>query len=202
MRHDFINDPPVSVYIFDFQLVVVIFQSQQQRKMFKGFLKPQARLLVQVHEAKNKREDASTSGFLVHRSVFCTYKKTRVVGCKLKRQIGWSKRQETMYRKQLNWTGKQFGLSKQFKFSRRMIIPFSSICLSANWQYVYLKLLRLQSKPSKKRAWPSFWCTKYSVDISLISAGVIEALTSAVAVTLLLKRTKMISILKFKTCVV
>lgn len=57
MRHDFINDPPVSVYIFDFQLVVVIFQSQQQRKMFKGFLKPQARLLVQVHEAKNKRED-------------------------------------------------------------------------------------------------------------------------------------------------
>lgn len=42
---------------FDFQLVVVIFQSQQQRKMFKGFLKPEARLLVQFHEARNKRED-------------------------------------------------------------------------------------------------------------------------------------------------
>lgn len=112
MRHDGIIMTPVYVRFSS----CCCHLSKSTQKMFR-FLKPEARLGWY-----------NSMRFLVHRSVFT---KKHALLCKLKRQIGCSKRQETMYWKQLNWTGKQFGLSEEFKFSRRMIIPFSSICLSA-----------------------------------------------------------------------
>ena len=150
MRSDFINDPLCQCIYLIFKLLLSSFKVSSRERCSMDFWNHSQAIGTIPWSQKQKRGPASTSRFLVHSSVFCTYNKTRVVGCKLKRQIGCSKRQDTMYRKQLNWTGKQFGLSKQFKFSRRMIIPFSSICLSANLQYVYLKFLWLQSKPSQK----------------------------------------------------
>lgn len=94
--------PCISVYIWFSSCYCHLSKSAAEKDVQWIFETTSKALGTIPWSQKQKRGPASTSRFLVHSSVFCTYNKTRVVGCKLKRQIGCSKRQETMYRKQLN----------------------------------------------------------------------------------------------------